>query len=789
MREAARKAVRSSEAPVATLEEDEPAVVDPVEQMGVGEPFAETVVSKEKLDAPRSETMEADNTAEQLREGVLTATNLLKTAAESKRIKDATGYKAETKEVRRILKKLGDLATPENQAAVDGYLKPLIEQLAKIDHVEYGTTSEWILDTAEPKAEEKAVPEVSEAAPPPAATPPPLPPEYLASLKLPENLEAARKKYVEAKKRMDGFSSIKALLHISESKDKVEAALEAARQEYETARREYIGSHVGKFIEEKSKLVDAQMQEYTKGKVAKFAGWYKSLAEYNLLNAYEKKSGKKVENKFARFALRTANVRTGLAVGLGLTGFAVGPASFAGLGVWGARKGLSFAGTSTASYELINLARNSSHRSEIERKLTSPTLNNDQLEEYMAQIEARAILDGKTAGDLEKDDLYLQLVSRYEAMMAEGVSSEADGAVYLDRRASAGDNRTDAAKAEEKTKRKQVAGVAAGAGVILSSGYLQNKVFGKALQHVSPGKAGASAALPHNNSLGGASHVAPIEHPAPVEHAAPVAAPTEAPTPEAPSIDSSQITEIQLTSRGLESSLLNLQKTNSDQYQKMLSWLTEHYSSKAPGGNTPDKLLHRFVLSHKEFDLNHMLKGSSVSVNSNGEIILDPKKLHFYSVGQAVPGAPVEHAPSPVLPSEEIKPAPTDILTPATDAAQAIIPNDFEPKPISRSFSVPAPEAAPALGHPVVTPEADHPPLEPTPAPNAEAPLPEHPVAAPAMPKAPAPSPEAVRATIEQRTGAAAPPPLEKPLAAVVDTPPASPPKVELSFADRLEAL
>ncbi len=439
-----------------------------------------------------------------------------------------------------------------------------------------------------------------------------LPTENLDTVVEPVDLETARKNYLDAKKHLDNISQIKSLLPLGVSREKVIAEMEKARDIYESARAEFVGSHVGNFLDERSKLVEMQLANYSKSRVTKALDWYRKLGDRNLLNYYERKHGK-VENRLGRMALKSVNVRTGIMLSLGGIGFAAGGvASVVGLSTLLMRRGSSAALSGSMFYELANMARSGISRSGIEKTLQQPNININDLGIYLAKLETAAMLNGKTYQDLQNDNLYQELFKRYELQVNNGVVLETNPNFFLDKTLSSSDELLTEEIKSERIKRIVTAIASAGSGLIVGSGYLQSKLF-----------KGLSNLWHHSSPVPLEQPVSPdtFENPGPKITIA---------KPEITENISGKSLDIPVTSKGLENDILNLKQQDGERYDAMMKWLHQQ-DPKAPKDMSDSGIIHRFITRQPDFQkLSNLSKGSNFSVESDGSIKLETSKLKFY---------------------------------------------------------------------------------------------------------------------------------------------------------------
>ena len=148
---------------------------------------------------------------------------------------------------------------------------------------------------------------------------------------LKEKMEVARIKYVQAKKSLDSYGAFKKLANYTEqkthkikvlealrnhlpqeTKDEVESALKEIEIEYEKARAEYVGANIERHMTEKLELLQSHQAEFAKPSrdiVEKINKYWDYLGDVNLLKF---KSIDKIQNRAARFVLKSFNARNAI---------------------------------------------------------------------------------------------------------------------------------------------------------------------------------------------------------------------------------------------------------------------------------------------------------------------------------------------------------------------------------------------------------------------------------------------------------------------------------------------
>lgn len=147
----------------------------------------------------------------------------------------------------------------------------------------------------------------------------------------------------------------------------------------------------------------------------RYSGWRKGLSRYNL------------ENKWGLGKLgRFVNGRTAVSFGLLGIGVGLGAGSAIGIGAFALRRAFAGVGTGIGSYDLMSHAARGLERRKIESALAGgkTILRLENVEEYLARLESRAVLDGQSLRDLNGDALYLALKGKREEILRSVAPSE-----------------------------------------------------------------------------------------------------------------------------------------------------------------------------------------------------------------------------------------------------------------------------------------------------------------------------------------------------------------------------
>lgn len=228
-----------------------------------------------------------------------------------------------------------------------------------------------------------------------------------------ERLEEARRDYLGAKKRYDSISGTRRILgkvFRSESQRVVEQNLNEAEAKYQRARAEYGGAITDKWLGEQEKLLqgrfqiageirEAEKERKVAGWGTRFYEWHKGLSRFNC----ENKLGL---GKFGRMV----NLRTGVSLGLLGAGLWFGAGTAIGIGAFALRRALSGTAAGFGIYDLSNLAAEKIDRMRIEKGMKGDKADLQTTIEYMARMESRAMFAGRKFEDLQRDQLYRDLL-------------------------------------------------------------------------------------------------------------------------------------------------------------------------------------------------------------------------------------------------------------------------------------------------------------------------------------------------------------------------------------------
>lgn len=517
---------------------------------------------------------------------------------------------------------------------------------------------------------------------------------------LSERLEEARKKYLAAEKKLNQTGYTREILQEvlnSKSRAKLEAERKLAQKEYQEIRAEYTGANIEKFVAEQEQLLAGRFQaqeqiravdqkKWLTGLGKRYYEWHKGLGAINL------------EKPLGRFGMgrigRAINARTGLSLLLLGGGIWLGAGTAVGLSAFALRRGLAGAGAGIGAYDLSQLAARSLERRRVGQDLKKGKDGVHHFNEYLAGMESRAILDGRTMEDLKKDELYrdllgrrLKLVEDESRKIEERISKNYEGwgeELVPERHAQQLRDylqlQSKMIDWEFKNKRWDVrfmtglrqvfagaVGAAIGTGVasVVVKEFFGGSQTPGALREIQPDPSPtvvSDTLSPKTFPPGGSMNMG--------EMAAKQGG-GGGEVADAVAAAKSEGTLVQAGGRGLEGSLLDLKQTQPDQYAKMMKWLSDNYSSKTPGGNTPDKLVHRFVLDHAaehdvaSADMDQILQGG-VRISDSGALQIEDVKFVRPEAAAPVPDLDISEA------ADSAQEAPASISEPAPPPAPEI---------------------------------------------------------------------------------------------------------------------
>ncbi|MEI7740959.1 MAG: hypothetical protein WCJ29_00460 [bacterium] len=276
----------------------------------------------------------------------------------------------------------------------------------------------------------------------------------------------ARKALAEAQakaKSYEGLDAIRLLVPGAlDDKKMAEAAVEEAREAYESARAEYVGEKINRQTKENQDLADETAAEIgeAKGISTKIYDAYKKSGELNLYNALP--DSIKPTSRIGMMAAKMLSVRTGVSLGLLGVSAAAGAGAAVGIGAIAARRFMSGIGATAGSYDLM---RNLSDRKvESVSKEAIGKMSRAELTESMEKMESRAMVGGKAIGENESyKSLRQEFIKKYKE---EGVDKPMQDMIKES------DARLEDLKSKDARNIKIMKAAAVGVGVLAGSGAL-----------------------------------------------------------------------------------------------------------------------------------------------------------------------------------------------------------------------------------------------------------------------------------------------------------------------------
>lgn len=480
------------------------------------------------------------------------------------------------------------------------------------------------------------------------------------------NLEAARAAYFgqqdEVKKTKGIKSALKSLVS-KETKTKIDEEKEKLfelKSKFEQARAEYMGSNVERFLEERTKLLENQVEVKKKNI---FRTIHSQLGEFNLLEQGAKLFGKEYKAK-GRLA-KMVNART--AIGLCLLGIGVGlgATTAAGAGVLATRRWFSGASAGVGAYELTMGIRGAWNRGAIEKRFAKATTANE-LSKLIDTMLVRGGLDGKTADEVNQDPLFQKLNERYKELLEQVTATELKARAlenYLSKSIQETEYTISKTKFDEKLMRGRVAVGSSMIGMFVGTGGTRAiyKFFSQETS-VPSGRVAVGRMRPETEAAAApktpTAETLAEPKPQPNAEIAPTK-PSVEPTPELKATKVNLFhngkatgawaevkgteTIVHAGNRGLEGSLLDLKDRQPDQYGKMIKWLEQQPYNKDV--SKPDQLVHRYVLNYaQEHDMTVDEAGKNLSrimqgeihIKADGSLVIDQKDIAFSAKPQAL---------------------------------------------------------------------------------------------------------------------------------------------------------
>jgi len=498
-----------------------------------------------------------------------------------------------------------------------------------------------------------------------------------------KDLDALRKAFISAKKKLEDYSGIKKFLKLTDSKELLQANLDKAQKEYERTRAEFVGSELSRHAEEQAKFLENYLQrESRKGKgiFEKVQKFYGKLGEAHLGKFY---TG---DNAAAKFVLSKMNVRT--AINLSLWGIASSSGVGAAVAVSAtlARRSLSGGGTTVGAYGGLNFIKEKVSR----RRAEKPLQSLEKLGESITRMVVKARESGMSLEDLSKDLIFQDLIDRQNKLLLSRYEDRISSGVEVDDLFTDQFKLLDKSLSQKLKNERKIQGAikvfSVAAGAIVGGGILAKGIH-KLFETNSPSNSGFVSSghgnshdIPRWKNVSGHSHtpevtkpsIVPVEQtpaPSPVAEANPntvtphvVTVESEAPALEHPELQHGGIevppegvfdqpVEVTVGDRGVEGVLLDALKDSKN--ERILNWLHTNFDV-ANGNNDPGALVHRYILDHGGIEeWNSIGRGAVVEMGPDGSLSLHAptfeqlhnlpithKELPLYEVSSEMPVAP-----------------------------------------------------------------------------------------------------------------------------------------------------
>lgn len=218
-------------------------------------------------------------------------------------------------------------------------------------------------------------------------------------------LKDLRNKYVEARAKLKKYQGISGALRRvfnTEKANLIKLDVQETWEAYDKARAEALAEHTENWINENTKLADAQAEAFNKefDYGSKLYKCYKKLGEMSLYNRWEKK-GKLPKSRIGKMLAKAANVRVLVSAGLLGTGFVAGAAIGAGTaaGVFSFKRLWSAFGSGVGSFDLMKMIADKRRAKKLSDEKIAK-MGPAQLAEQLEYYEAVAPLNGKKPTEL-----------------------------------------------------------------------------------------------------------------------------------------------------------------------------------------------------------------------------------------------------------------------------------------------------------------------------------------------------------------------------------------------------
>jgi len=432
---------------------------------------------------------------------------------------------------------------------------------------------------------------------------------------LEERLNNAREKYLRNKKAWQEAQGVMGWLGKKEEKERIKSEFDKAKTAYETARAEYVGVEIELALAERLKFEDAEAKivfgEKPPGIIRKF---YQRLGETSIL-------GVDVKNNASWLKKFAFNNRTLISAGLlGASIAASGPLGWvaAGGSLMLARRAFSGLGAGFAVRDLFTNAR----RVKVESQRLEANATLEEQNQAIQTFKSRALVDGAYS-TLENNPAYLALIAARDAKMKQefAEASPEQRAELIKNFFERQEDISTATIEQEKKWNRRALAAGIGAGVFIGSGAASH-LAGKAMTGIREGYAW------FKDMVG--FRFAPD-----IAHAAEVVSTSSA--------EASNIS-LEVGSRGIEGTLLDLKNSNPDAYKAMIENM---HASDPEFQGSDEGLIHRHIENFAEAkgynvdggdgkDLSRIFSSGVTVDTATGNVSIENIKFMPESVAESV---------------------------------------------------------------------------------------------------------------------------------------------------------
>gem|GEM_PF-4561958 len=452
---------------------------------------------------------------------------------------------------------------------------------------------------------------------------------------LKELLELARIRYSQAKLSSSRFEGIRDVSMKAGYKE-AQRELDAAEDEYRKANAEFVGSDSLKYTQEKIELTRSHLMEM--GKLnpdwsTKIGNAVKAMQEMSVYNYMKKEGYQWVDaNKLVRFGTKVLNVKTLVSVGLVAGGFGLAKVGMTGisLGVAVARSGLSGASAMVGTRAYLESWRKSWADKELTEVEISSLNDLDSVENRIADLEKNAFFHGGSFEDIIALPEYALLRARQDELYSK-YSEPAQRAQVMESRLLDAQQMRDVRIDKERSGRKFTKGAGVVVGAAMSGfafyNYLKSPPINPEFGADDPAeielkKAPESTLAPAPDAVragGAGSRLEEISN-----EASEVKAKLDQAYAKGAPVAEMGAGEIDVTSRGVEGTLLDLKANDPNRYKGMMAWLHGKYSGME---SSDGSLVHRAVLEMAGKD-GYTVDGGGADLSA-----IDSAKIRFAADG------------------------------------------------------------------------------------------------------------------------------------------------------------